>query len=295
MSRPPRIIDPIQATFGEALAAIADEQKPEVETENTFARPFLKWVGGKRSILDELSKRVPKTYTAYYEPFIGGGALFFREQPAKAYLADINFHLVITYQAVRDDVERLITNLNLHAKNHNLAYFQKARERLCKEKDTTKIAALLIYLNKTCFNGLYRVNKDGKFNVPIGSYKDPTLFEEDVLRNDSKVLQGVTLYQHPFDQTPIVREAFYYLDPPYHKTYDGYNGTGFDDAEHTRLAEFCREISTAKGYFMLSNSDTSFVRELYKGFTIEQISASRSVSCKGHQRGKENELLIRNY
>jgi DNA adenine methylase len=285
-----------QPNFGWALAAIADENTPEVESENTFARPFLKWVGGKRSILDELVKRMPANYPGgYHEPFIGGGALFFRVQPTRAYLADINFHLVITYQAVRDDVERLITNLNLHAKNHNLAYFQKARERLCKEKDTTKIAALLIYLNKTCFNGLYRVNKSGKFNVPMGSYKDPTLFEEDVLRNDSQVLQGVTLYQHPFDQTPIVREAFYYLDPPYHKTYDGYNGSGFDDAEHMRLAQLCREINTAGAYFMLSNSDTEFVRTLYNGFTIEQISASRSVSCKGHQRGKENELLIRNY
>lgn len=293
MSRPPKIHAPIQASFADVLGAIADEQKPEVQTLGS--RPFLKWVGGKRSILPQLIERMPEQYGTYREAFVGGGALFFALQPAKAHLADINFHLVLTYRAVRDDVDRLITNLKLHAKNHSLAYFQAARDRLCSEKDTTKIAALLIYLNKTCFNGLYRVNKAGKFNVPMGSYKDPGIFEEDVLRNDSKLLQGVELLQHPFFQMPVVREDFYYLDPPYHKTYSQYDGSGFGDPEHTRLAQFCKEIHQAGAFFMLSNSDTPFVRDLYKGFTIEQVSASRSVSCKGHQRGKENELIIRNY
>jgi len=153
----------------------------------------------------------------------------------------------------------------------------------------------MIYLNKTCFNGLYRVNKAGGFNVPMGSYADPALYDEDVLRADSQALQGVTVTCHPFSQTPVVREDFYYFDPPYHKTYDGYNGAGFGDDKHERLATLCREIHAARGYFMLSNSDTPFIRELYNGFTIEQVSASRSVSCKGAQRGKENELIIRNY
>lgn len=293
MSRPPRTIEPIQASFGEALAAIADEQKPE--TQSVGARPFLKWAGGKRSILPLLLERMPRQYGTYREPFIGGGALFFAVQPGAAYLADINFYLVLTFQAVRDELDKLISHLKVHERLHDKAYFQNARNRLSTEKDPSKIAGLLIYLNKTCFNGLYRVNRAGHFNVPMGSYKDPAIFDEDVLRNASKALQGVTLIQHPFGQTPVVREDFYYLDPPYHKTFDGYNGGGFDDEAHKALAAYCRELNEAKAYFMLSNSDTPFVRSLYKGFHIEQISASRSVSCKGDGRGKENELIIRNY
>ena len=291
--RPLKIHPPLQGSFNDVLGKIADQNKPEVQTVG--AKPFLKWVGGKRSILPQLQARMPEQYGTYREPFVGGGALFFAVQPTKAYLSDINFHLVMTYQAVRDDVDRLILNLKLHEKNHNLEYFQKARDRLCTEADTTKVAALVIYLNKTCFNGLYRVNQAGKFNVPMGSYTDPSLFEEEVLRNDSALLQGITIQQHPFHQIPVVREDFYYLDPPYHKTYDGYSGSGFGDDEHKRLAEFCKELDEAKAYFMLSNSDTPFVRSLFKKFQIDRVEASRSVSCKAHQRGKENELIIRNY
>jgi DNA adenine methylase len=293
MSRSPKIIPPIHATFAQVITAIADEQKPEVESTST--KPFLKWVGGKRSILPELSKRMPQQYGTYREPFVGGGALFFSRQPAKAYLSDINFHLVLTYKAVRDDVEKLIGHLKTHEKNHSPDYFKKARKKLNTESDTTKIAALLIYLNKTCFNGLYRVNKAGQFNVPIGSYKDPGIFEESVLRDDSKLLQGVELYQHPFGQIPVVREDFYYLDPPYHQTYSQYDGSGFGDDEHKKLAEFCKELDEAGAYFMLSNSDTDFIRKLYAEFHIDQVAASRSVSCKGNQRGRENELIVRNY
>jgi len=294
MGRKPQIIEPIQASFSEVLAAIADEQRPPEDT-SSGARPFLKWVGGKRSILPLLLERMPKQYGTYREPFIGGGALLFAVQPARAYIADINFHLILAYQAVRDDVDGLIELLKTHSKNHSKTNFYKSREKLSSESDKTKIAALMIYLNKTCFNGLYRVNKAGGFNVPMGSYADPTLYDEDVLLADSKALQGVTVTCHPFDQTPVVREDFYYFDPPYHKTYDGYNGAGFGDDKHERLARLCREIHASHGYFMLSNSDTPFIRGLYNGFTIEQVSASRSVSCKGAQRGKENELIIRNY
>jgi DNA adenine methylase len=293
MTRAQKIHPPLQGTFESVLAVIADQNKPEAQSIGT--RPFLKWVGGKRSILAELIERMPEKYETYREPFVGGGALFFAVQPTKAYLSDINFNLMLTYQAVRDDVDRLISILKFYEKNHSKEFFQRARERLCSENDTTKIATLIIYLNKTCFNGLYRVNKDGKFNVPIGSYTDPALFDEQILRNDSKVLQGVTLKQHPFFQAPVAQNDFYYLDPPYHKTYDGYSGSGFGDDEHKRLAEFCRELDKAKAFFMLSNSDTPLVRSLYSTFHIDQVAASRSVSCKGDQRGKENELVIRNY
>ena len=293
MSRAQKLHAPLNVSFSETIEAIADQGKPE--TQSLEAKPFFLFFWGKRSVLTELIRQVAEQYLIYREPFLGGGALFFAIQPTKAYLSDINFHLILAYQAVRDDIDRLIINLKVHERNHNKQYFQRARDRLCNETDTTKVAALFIYLNKTCFNGLYRVNKNGKFNVPIGSYVDPSIFDEEVLLNDSKMLRGVTIAQHPFWQIPVSREDFYYLDPPYHQTYSQYDGSGFGEAEHRKLAEFCHEIDGAKAYFMLSNSDTPFVRSLFSKFYIEQIAASRSVSCKADQRGKENELVIRNY
>ncbi|MCZ6677700.1 MAG: DNA adenine methylase [Candidatus Poribacteria bacterium] len=280
-------------TFSSVLHDIADVNKPKAHTIQ--ARPFLKWVGGKRSVLPELLARMPANYERYCEPFLGGGALYFAVQPKYAYLSDINFHLIITFQAVSDDVDRLINNLKIHDRKHDKEYYLKARERLFTEKDPAKIAGLFIYLNKTCFNGLYRVNKSGKFNVPMGDYKNPPIVDEENLRNASQVLQNTEVAQHDFTQLPIQKKHFYYIDPPYHKTYDGYNGGGFGTQEHEKLAEYCKEIDNKGGYFMVSNSDNSFVRKLYKSYDIERVSASRSVSCKGHQRGKENELIIRNY
>src|SRR6187551_1115408 len=280
-------------SFDSALSAIANEHRP---TEIALsAKPFLKWVGGKRSILPELIKRLPEQYEGYHEPFLGGGALYFAIQPSEAYLSDINFHLVLTFKAVRDDVEALIKQLKVHARLHNKEYYLKARTKLFKEKDNLKLAALFIYLNKTCFNGLYRVNSKGGFNVPMGDYKNPAIVDEENLKNCSKVLKDTDIQMHGFAQTPIHKGDFYYLDPPYHETYEGYSSGGFGDKEHIELAEFCKKIDQKGGYFMLSNSDTPFVRNLYKGYNIEIVSASRMVSCKAQQRGKENELLIRNY
>lgn len=293
MSRPRRKHEPLVATFDDVLLRVADENKPM--TRATVARPFLKWVGGKRSILPELTARLPQQYGNYYEPFIGGGALFFSVQPKNAYLSDINFHLVLAYRAIRDDVDKLIAALKIHAKKHDKNYYLEARQRLGREREATKVGALLIYLNKTCYNGLYRVNKDGMFNVPIGDYDDPSIVDEENLRLVAKALQGVEIEHRPFWQTKIEDGAFYYLDPPYHKVFDGYDASRFGDDMHEKLAKFCRDIHAAHGSFMVSNSDTPFVRKLYDGFTIEKVMASRMVSCKGHQRGKENELLIRNY
>lgn len=294
MSRKPKMHEPLNASFFNVLAAVADEQKPDAKEESA-ARPFLKWVGGKRSILPQLIARMPASYETYREPFIGGGALFFALQPAKAQLSDINFHLMITYRAVRDNVAALIEELNVHDKLHNKKHFLAMREALAVEEDPVKLAALVIYLNKTCFNGLYRVNQEGKFNVPMGDYKNPGLYEEAVLKADSKALQGVQLKQCSFDQTPIAKGDFFYLDPPYHKTFSGYDRSGFGDDAHKRLAEYCKLIDKAGAHFMLSNSDTDFVRSLYSGFSIENVEATRSVSCKVGSRGKETEIIVRNY
>lgn len=293
MSRKQKMHEPIQADFETVLGAIADEQKPPQGTLQ--ARPFVKWVGGKRSILPDLLARMPKEYGTYHELFVGGAALFFAVQPKSAYLSDINFHLVMTFQAVRDDVVGLIRNLKIHESRHDKDYYYRARTRLFREKDPVKIAALVIYLNKTCYNGLYRVNKSGGFNVPMGDYKDPLIVDEENLENCSRVLQGVEITQHSFAQRKVKAGDFYYLDPPYHKTYTGYDGSGFGDQEHEALAAYCDGINSAGGLFMLSNSNTDFVRSLYKTYRIEMVAASRSVSCKGEQRGKENEIIVRNY
>ena len=209
MGRLPDFHEPIDGDFEGILTAIANEQKPKT---GFTARPFIKWVGGKRSILPELLKRVPNEFDAYHEPFIGGGALFFALQPNEAYLADVNFHLVITYKVVRDSVDDLIRQLKIHERLHNKEYYLKARTKLFKEKEAVKIAALFIYLNKTCFNGLYRVNASGGFNVPMGDYKNPLICDEENLHNCSKVLKDVDIEQHGFSQEEIFKKDFYSLE-----------------------------------------------------------------------------------
>jgi DNA adenine methylase len=271
-------------------AAVSTFAKPVVA-----AKPFVKWVGGKRSILAELRGRTPGTWKTYHEPFVGGGALFFSLSPSTAVLSDINARLVLTYQAIRDDVDGLLALLEEHARHHSQAYFGRARSRLSHETDATAVAALFIYLNKTCFNGLYRVNASGHFNVPMGDYAAPPIVDEENLRAVSNVLSGVTILQQTFSDIKPRAGDFYYLDPPYHQTYNGYDGSGFGDEGQEALAEWCRKIDDSDGYFMESNSDTPLIRQLYRGFVIETVSAKRSVSCKGTQRRREQELIIRNY
>lgn len=263
--------------------------------ERVTAKPFVKWVGGKRSILKELEIRLPDSYEGYFECFVGGGALFFHVQPESAYLSDANSHLVMAYRAIRDDVSEVIQHLKAHASKHDEKHYLKTRAQLSTETDYVKVAAALIYLNKTCFNGLYRVNKSGRFNVPMGDYKNPQIVDERNLRSVSNTLQGINIARHGFDQTPIREGAMYYLDPPYHKTYSSYDSGGFGDVEHERLAQFCQRIDKAGAHFMLSNSDTSLVRSLYSNYCIETIAGLRSVSCKSHQRGREDECIVRNY
>jgi len=293
MHRKPTIFKPLGQSFDQSLAIIANANKP---TSSSFtARPFLKWVGGKRSILPELVKRLPETYGKYHEPFLGGGALYFNIQPKSASISDVNFHLIITFKVVKENVDQLIFNLKLHAKNHSKEYYLKARERLFTEEDPIHIAGLFIYLNKTCYNGLYRVNKSGGFNVPMGSYKNPAILDEENLRYASQVLQNTTIKQHDFLHEKITKGDFYYIDPPYHQAYSGYSGQGFAEREHRSLADFCHKIHKKGAFFMLSNSNTEFVRELFKAYNKEKVLASRSVNCKGNGREKQHELIIRNY
>jgi DNA adenine methylase len=293
MSRPLSRFSPLSGTIATVLAAITEDAKPQ--STQVTAKPFVKWVGGKRSILPELESRIPNDYTTYREHFLGGGALFFSHQPKKAQLSDINFHLICTYKVVQEDVDSLMKQLDLHQKAHTKDYFLQARKQLSAEKNQTKIAGLFIYLNKTCFNGLYRVNKSGEFNVPMGDYKECVLYDEANLRSASVALKCAKISTLPYSQNDPQEGDFFYLDPPYHRTFDQYSDSGFSDEEHRRLASMCKKINSKGARFLLSNSDTPFVRELYKDFHVENVNASRSVSCKSSQRGRENELLIRNY
>lgn len=262
-------------------------------------KPFLKWVGGKRSILPQLVERMPSlsSFTTYKELFFGGGALFFEIQPDISCLSDINTGLISTYQAIQSGCN-LSPFLDFHAENHSPEYYKQMvkdfqqSHQLSKEK----AAALFIYINKTCFNGLYRVNSKGLFNVPVGTIRKKTvLYCPDNLKACRLALLGAEIHPHPYDFFPPTGGDFYYFDPPYHQTFGGYSDKGFTEENQKSLASYCKKVDSVGSYFMYSNSDTPFIRSLFAGFRIETVQAMRSVSCKGTQRGTKQELIIRNY
>ena len=259
------------------------------------AKPFVKWVGGKRSAIKHLKERMPIKYTCYYEIFLGGGALFFEIRPSRAVLCDINDKLISTYKTIKKSPELVIKELKKHQLNNSKEYYYKKRAQFNKEKDSIKLASLFIYLNKVGFNGLYRVNQSGGFNVPFGKYKNPKIVDEENILNVSKILKKAKIYMKSFDQVKVEKGAFYYLDPPYHKTYDQYDKNQFNFELHKTLASFCKKLNKRGALFMLSNSDTPEIRKLYKEFKIEPIEVGKSVSCKSDGRKKEKELVIRNY
>jgi len=256
------------------------------------AKPFLKWVGGKRLLLPELLARAPSSYSDYYEPFVGGGAFFFALRPRRARLSDANPHLILAYRAVRDSVEELITMLRVHKRKHSRAYFFHSCKRFAAETDPVAKAALLIYLNKSCYNGIYRLRKMGEYGASIGNSENPPIPGGDILRADSAALRGVRIQRSDFTRIKPKRDAFYFFDPPYHRTHDDFYGSNFGEDSHQALAGLCKEIDQAGGRFLLSNSDTEFVRSLYESYNIEQVPAPRSVSG-GH--AVKIDLLVRNY
>ncbi len=268
----------------------------------TKATPFVKWAGGKRSIIGDLVARLPQSFNHYWEPFTGGSALFFEttDRLAVAHLSDNNFDLVITYNVIKRDPESLIRRLKEHAVKHSSEYYYKVRAQH-ELQDPIEIAARLIYLNKTCYNGLYRVNKRGEFNVPVGSYKNPDVVTEDNLRACNKALAGTTIEYHEFDTITPKAGDFVYFDPPYHATvgtsFTNYTKLDFTEQDQARLRNFTRTLGKRSIKVMLSNSDTPFIRDLYKtkDFTIETIQAPRMINCKSAKRGTVNEVLIRNY
>lgn len=275
--------------------------------KNKLVVPVVKWVGGKRQLLDEITPLLPKRITTYCEPFLGGGAVLFSIQPSKAIVNDLNKDLIVVYEVIRDDVETLIESLKKHENTSD--YFYSIRD-MDRNKDSYKLlskverASRLLYLNKTCFNGLFRVNSSGEFNSPFGHYKNPNIVNEPVLRAVSKYFNSnnITFYSGDFYKTieNIGRGTFVYLDPPYDPVSDtanftGYNKGGFDRKEQLRLKEYCDELTRQGIKFLLSNSATEFIKSLYSKYDIHIVQAKRSINSNGSKRGAVDEVLIRNY
>ncbi|WP_072016509.1 DNA adenine methylase [Neosynechococcus sphagnicola] len=265
-----------------------------------LARPFLKWAGGKSQLISQYLPHfpAPETYRTYYEPFIGGGAIFFHLQPQAAVLTDINPELVNVYCCVRNQVEMLILHLEQHQKNHSPTYYYHIRS--LGDLSEIERAARLIYLNKTCFNGLYRENSKGEFNVPLGRYQNPKVYDPNLLRAVSLALRSVTLEVRSFER--VLQDAhgpqdFVYFDPPYYplnptSSFTGYSRSTFTAADQVQLREVFAELTQRGVQVMLSNSDCDFIRELYRDFRILTISASRNINSQATKRGKITEVLV---
>lgn len=297
------------------------------KTKTVALKPFIKWVGGKSQLVDKLEKILTDNkemgLTNYVEPMVGGGALFFsllsKYNFVKVYISDINSELINSYRIIKTDVDNLIAKLKemqmlyLPMDDNGRKYFyynvrEKFNKTILSEKTATDKAAQFIFLNKTCFNGLYRVNKKGQFNVPMGAYKNPNICDEENLRNINKALQNVTIVcgDYSLSKDFIDRNTFVYIDPPYRPISDtsaftSYNTDVFDDKEQIRLAKFFEEIGELGAKVVLSNSDPKNIKEednffddLYKNYKITRIEAPRMINSKADKRGKIRELLIYN-
>lgn len=267
----------------------------------TCPRPFLKWAGGKTRLIAQYKQYFPQQYQTYYEPFLGGGAIFFHLHPKTARLTDINGELITTYRCVRDHVEELIALLQEHQKQHNKQYYYDLRDY--NTGSELEKAARLIYLNKTCFNGLYRVNSQGKFNVPMGRYKNPNICPQDILRAASDALAGAEIEQADFTNIlnyAHTRDDFVYFDPPYYPIsetsyFTAYSNSCFGETQQLQLRDIFKELAQRGVKVMLSNSDCEFIREIYHGFKIHTILASRSINSNAKKRGQITEVLVTSY
>jgi DNA adenine methylase len=258
----------------------------------------LKWAGGKSRLIAQYQPYLPHTFATYYEPFLGGGALFFYLQPHRAVLSDINPELVNVYICIRDRVEDVIHWLEHHAAHHNQDYYYQVRAIV--PGTAAQRAARLVYLNKTCFNGLYRVNAQGQFNVPMGRYKNPKICDPALLRSVSVALKDTTILECNFEQVlaKATSEAdFVYFDPPYHplsatSNFTGYSRDSFTESHQIRLRDVFVQLAAQGVKVMQSNSDCPFIRDLYKGFQIYTIEAARAINVNPAKRGKITEVLI---
>jgi len=290
-----------------------------------LAKPFVKWVGGKSQLLEEIRKKYPSRIEKYCEPFVGGGAVLFdvlqKSHPDEILINDVNPELINTYKCVRDNCDALIHLLSelqnrykSQTTEENKNFFYEKRDRYNElklhsaERENLEKAALFIFLNKTCFNGLYRVNSKGLFNVPFNSAKNPLLCDEENLRACSKLLKNVEMTSGDYSQCKdfIDDKTFVYIDPPYRPltataAFTSYSANGFADKEQEELASFIKAISKKGAKVLASNSDPKnadedddFFDELYSHFEIKRVSASRMINSNAKKRGAISELLISN-
>ena len=272
-------------------------------------KPFVKWAGGKRQVIDELKKYVPVEFDTYYEPFIGGGALLFELSPRKAVINDSNKELMNVYEVLCDDKKfnKMCKVLNNYEANHNEEFYYEIRN---KDRDKQKYgkladytrAARTIYLNKACFNGLYRVNSKNEFNVPFGKKERVNTYDGGNLITVSNYLTMNEVKILSVDFEDAVKDAkagdFVYFDPPYDSdtgTFNSYTEEGFGKEEQRRLARVFKELDERGVFVMLSNHNTMLINELYEGYNIHIIEAKRNINSKGNKRGKVEELIITNF
>ncbi len=290
---------------------VLQKTKSVIDTgDSPSAKPFVKWVGGKRQLLKQfrfLNLYPPYVFnlktSTYFEPFVGGGAVFFDLLPKKAVLSDLNKELVTTYNVIKNNVEGLIKSLKKH-KNEK-EYFLKIRAMDVSKMSDIEVASRFIFLNRTCFNGLYRVNKSGGFNVPFGQNKNPLICDEVNLRKLNLTLKNVSIIHS--DYKNVLKEAkkgdFVYFDPPYHplnatSSFTSYTKENFSAQNQIELRDAFLELHKRGCYVMLSNSDAKFVNEIYsghKGVRITKVEAGRAINSKGNGRGKITEVLVTNY
>jgi len=278
----------------------------------TKYQPFVKWVGGKRGLLEQILPLFPNDFKDYYEPFIGGGAVFFELysrgllKDKKTVLSDINEELINTYNVVKNNPYKLIKNLEIYKEQHSKEFYYKIRELDRKEEyeNLSKLdkATRFIYLNKTCFNGLYRVNKKGYFNTPVGSYKNPNIADKETILSASEALQSATILHQSFHKVLdyASKDDLAYFDPPYYPLNDtsnftSYNSNCFLEDEQFGLFEIFDKLADKKVKVIQSNSDTTFIKELYKNYDINIVNANRFINSKSNGRGKITEVLVRSF
>jgi DNA adenine methylase len=285
-----------------AQATRVARRAPFVPVPEPVASPVIKWVGGKTKLLPELLSRMPEKFNRYYEPFAGGLALFFRVAPQRAIISDANEDLIALYRAIATDVNAVIKRLQHHREAHDEKHYYAMRAKwneLHESMSNAERAAMFIYLNKTCFNGLWRVNRSGDFNVPIGRYTDPPICVPETLRAAHSLLARTDLRMG--DYRDAVKDAsrgdFVYFDPPYDpvtptSNFTSYTANAFGADQQRELAETARMLVARGCRVMLSNNDTPFVRSIYKGFTIDRVKCARAINSNAAKRGDVDEVII---
>ncbi|VVB81523.1 D12 class N6 adenine-specific DNA methyltransferase [uncultured archaeon] len=267
---------------------------------------FVKWAGGKKQLLQQFKDVFPKEITTYHEPFVGGGSVAFyiikNHKPKKVFISDINEELINCYKVIKNDVKELIWSLKQYAKMHSKKTYYNFREQNPQKLSSVQRAARFIYLNKTCFNGLYRVNSTGKFNVPIGSYNKPAIVQEEDLKEISRLLKKAVINKTSFEAVLNVAKKgdFIYFDPPYYpikkgQSFTTYTKENFLEKEQETLARTFKSLDKRGCLVMLSNSDTEFIKKRYKDYNITIVKAKRMINCDATKRGAINELVVTNY